>query len=76
MDGKILERCSCTVCGGWGRTYVMEELVFSTPTAKGENRAGKTEGWRRNDGGLNFFFFLVGDLEGEPSGVPPCGIRG
>lgn len=30
----------------------------------------------RNDGGLNFFFFLDGDLEGEPSGVPPCGLAG
>lgn len=30
----------------------------------------------RNDGGLNFFFFLDGDLDGEPSGVPPCGLAG
>lgn len=30
----------------------------------------------RNDGGLNFFFFLDGDLEGDPSGVPPCGLVG
>ena len=30
----------------------------------------------RNDGGLNFFFFLDGDLQGEPSGVPPCGLAG
>lgn len=30
----------------------------------------------RKDGGLNFFFFLDGDLEGEPSGVPPAGLAG
>lgn len=28
----------------------------------------------RNEGGLNFFFFLDGDLDGEPSGVPPGGL--
>lgn len=30
----------------------------------------------RKQGALNFFFFLDGDLEGEPSGVLPVGLLG
>ncbi len=30
----------------------------------------------RKQGALNFFFFLDGDLEGEPSGVWPVGLVG